>query len=106
MPTELEQQFHSAMLDIYQRTKSEVRYNATRFLSMVSEKGGYEAARTLLHASKVSDGFSVLWERKRLDLTVEAVVLNPEWHDLFSEVERNIAHQRLVERGYDPAGGG
>ncbi|HST52350.1 MAG TPA: hypothetical protein VLJ61_10110 [Pyrinomonadaceae bacterium] len=101
MPTELEQRFHSAMLDIYRRAKSEVGYNASRFLSMVSDQGGYEAARTLLHAPKVSDGYTALWERKRLDLTVEALILKSEWHDLFSNAERDIARRRLIEYGYD-----
>lgn len=89
------------MLDIYQRAKSEAGYNASRFLSMVSEQGGYEAARTLLHAQKVSDGYTALWERKRLDLTVEALILKPEWQDLFSNAERETARQRLTDYGYD-----
>ena len=89
------------MLDVYHRARSEAGYNATRFLSMVSDQGGYEAARTLLHAANVSDGYTALWERQRLDLTVEAVILKPEWHDLFSETERNIARERLVAYDYD-----
>ena len=101
MPTELKAQFHEAMLEIYRRAKSDAGYNATRFLGMVSEQGGYEAARTLIHASTVSDGYTALWERKHLDLTVEPLILKPEWHDLFSEVERNIARERLAEYGYD-----
>lgn len=100
MPTELEKNFHAAMLDVYHRAKSEAGYNATRFLSMVSDQGGYEAARILLHAANVSDGYSALWERKRLDLTVEAVILESEWHDLFSEAERKIARERLTAYGY------
>lgn len=102
MPTELEKRFHAAMLDVYQRAKTEAGYNASRFLSMVTEQGGYEAARTLIYAQNVSDGYTALWERKRLDLTVEAVILKPEWRDLFSELERDIARRRLAEYGYDP----
>jgi hypothetical protein len=105
MPTELEKRFHAAMLDVYQRAKTEAGYNASRFLSMVTEQGGYEAARTLLHASNVSDGYTALWERKRLDLTVEAIILRPEWQDLFSELERDIARRRLEEYGYIPTDG-
>ena len=41
-----------------------------------------------------------LWERKRLDLTVEAMILRPEWQALFSDVERRIAVNRLREYGY------
>jgi hypothetical protein len=101
MPTELEAQFHEAMLEIYRRAKSDAGYNANRFLGMVSEQGGYEAARTLIHASTVSDGYAALWERKHLELTVEALILKREWHGLFSEVERKIARDRLTEYGYD-----
>lgn len=71
---------------------------------MVTEQGGYEAARTLIHASTVSDGYTALWERQHLDLTVEAVILKPEWNDLFSEEERAIARQRLADYGYDVTG--
>jgi hypothetical protein len=101
MPTELEGQFHEAMLEIYRRAKSDAGYNATRFLGMVSEQGGYQAARTLIHASTVSDGYTALWERKHLELTVEALILKPKWHELFSEAERRIARERLAEYGYD-----
>lgn len=68
---------------------------------MVSDQGGYETARTLLHAPKVSDGYTALWERKRLDLTVEALILKAEWRDLFSNAEREIARKRLIEYDYD-----
>ena len=101
MSTKLETQFHEAMLEIYRRAKSDAGYNATRFLGMVSEHGGYEAARTLIQASTVSDGYTALWERGHLELTVEVLILKPEWHDLFSEEERNIARDRLTKYDFD-----
>ena len=100
MPTEAESQFNEAMLNIYRRAKVEAGYNATRFLSMVVERGGLETARYLLHAATVSEGYTALWERQRLDLTVEAMILRPEWQALFSDVERRIAVNRLREYGY------
>ena len=100
MPTEAESQFNEAMLNIYRRAKAEAGYNATRFLSMVVEHGGLETARYLLHAATVSEGYTALWERKRLDLTVEAMILQPEWQALFSDAERCIAVNRLREYGY------
>jgi hypothetical protein len=33
-------EFHEAMIDIYRRALSEAGYPATRFLSMVADKGG------------------------------------------------------------------
>jgi len=101
MKTGLLESFHAAMIEVYVRAKAEAGYTASRFLTMVTDQGGYQAARTLLHASSVSDGYTALWELKRLDLTVEAVILKPEWHDLFSEEERNIARERLTQYGYN-----
>lgn len=98
---EILNKFHATMVDVYRRAKEEAGYNATRFLRMVEEKGGYETARSLLYADTVSEGYTALWERQRLDLSVEAVVLQPEWACLFSDVERDIAKKRLKEYGYE-----
>ena len=47
-PTVAQEQFHRAMIDVYQRAKNEAGYNASRFLSMISEIGGLETAHVLL----------------------------------------------------------
>lgn len=99
------QQFDEAMLDTYRRARDEAGYHATRFLRMLSEQGGLETARTLLHAATVSDGYAALWERQRLDLTVEAVILDPQWTPLFTNEERRIARQRLAAYGFNVPGG-
>ena len=96
---ELERAFHHRMIEIYQAAKG-VGYNATRFLGMVSEHGGLGTARILLRANTVSDGYTALWERKRLDLTVEAVSLDPKWAPLFSEADLRVAAKRLRDYGY------
>jgi hypothetical protein len=100
MPSEIEAQFHEAMLTIYKRAKAEAHYPANRFLGMVVETGGLATARYLLHAEKVSDGYTALWERGRLDLTVEAMVLDAKWRPLFTDEERGIAVARLRLYGY------
>jgi hypothetical protein len=95
------------MLEVHGRAKSELGYNATRFLQMLHEHRGLETARILLHASTVSDGYTTLWERKRLDLTVEALILDPIYAPLFTDDERAIAKRRLKDYEYavdeDPA---
>jgi hypothetical protein len=93
--------FHGAMVDLYKRAKSEAGYNATYFLSMVSDMGGLETARYLLHTSEPSDGYEALWERGRLDLTVEAAVLKPRWRGLFSDQELATARDRLLAYEFD-----
>lgn len=85
MPSEIEAQFHEAMLNIYRRAKAEAHYTAARFLGMVVEMGGLPTARYLLHAEKVSDGYTALWERGRLDPTVEAMILDAKWRPLLTD---------------------
>jgi len=67
---------------------------------MVAERGGLETARYLLHAPGLSDGFTALWQCNRLDLTVEAHVIKPEWRGLFTEEEIAIAMGRLRALGF------
>ena len=89
--------FDEAMLQIYMRAKNEAGYSATRFYQMLHDHGGVETARRLL--PQMSEGFTQLWQRNRLDLTVEWLVLEQRWHALFSQAERDTARQRLLECG-------
>lgn len=91
--------FDNAMKEVYVRAKSEAGYNASVFLSMLSQHGGLDTARRLLASRHVSDGFVALWERGRLDLAVENVVLRDEFAPLFTDDERDLARQRLSEYG-------
>ena len=95
-----EKAFHDSMLSIYRQAKEECRYNATYFLRMVTEMGGLAAARALLHSNNPSDGFTALWEHKRLDLSVEYHVLLPQYRSLFTDEERAIAHRRLEQHEF------
>ena len=89
------------LLRIYQRAHSEANYTATRFLHMLHEHGGLETARILLHSANVSEGYTALWERGRLDLTVEAVIHdNPKWYPLFTQDQLAICRDRLKEYRY------
>lgn len=97
---DLEKEFDMAMWNIYRRAKIEAGYNATRFLQMLHERRGLETARSLLHAPNVSDGYTALWERGRLDLTVEALILLEQWHPLFTDEERKIVKGRLQEYNF------
>ena len=91
-PPDLVAAFDQAMMRIYVQAK-QVGYTANRFHQMLTEHGGVETARRLL--PQMSDGFTELWRRKRLDLTVEALVLQPRWESLFSANELDVARSRL-----------
>jgi hypothetical protein len=101
MVNPIDDTFHEAMLDIYRRAKSEAKYNAIRFLQMVTDHGGLRTAHMLINSANVSEGYTALWERGRLDLTVEAMILaNKEYQTLFTMEELAICRKRLKQYEY------
>lgn len=98
--TALENKFNEDMLNIYYTAKRKLKYNATRFLQLVAEKGGLKAAKQLIAKDGGTYGFEVLWENKRLDLSIEAHVLKPEYEPLFTDGEKSLCRKRLIEFGY------
>ena len=99
--SKLEEAFDTAMMEIYTRAKSEAGYTASIFYDMLLRNRGLLTAKQLINDSKESTGYTALWERGRLDLTVEAVVHdNVEWHLLFDSGELEKARARLAKYGY------
>ncbi|MFN3717361.1 MAG: hypothetical protein ACK4UW_00505 [Rhizobium rhizophilum] len=95
------EEFDAAMFDIYRRAKEEAGYNASLFLQMLTVKSGLATAKQLINAGKPSDGYTRLYEKGHLELTVEALVTeNPKWHGLFTSEELARARKRLIEYGY------
>ena len=98
---ETKRKFHIAMKEIYETAKRECGYNASRFIQMVAEKGGVVAAKQLICKSGGTDGFATLWEHGRLDISVEAYVLKDEYKELFTDDERKMCRERLLEFGFE-----
>ena len=97
--TAIKAEFHEAMLGVYRNAK-DIGYNASRFLRMLSESEGVDVAKKLIPS--MSDGFAKLWKLGRLDLSVEAVIVNtPKFHRLFSQNEIDMCRKRLADCGYD-----
>ncbi len=97
---QLENKFHSEMLNIYETSKKELKYNPTRFLQLVSKIGGIAAAKQLISKDDGTYGFGVLWEHSRLDLSVEVLVLREEFSTLFTKSEKKQCKDRLLQYGY------
>jgi hypothetical protein len=104
MKSDLEQKFEGAMFDIYRRAKTEAKYNATAFLGMLTNRGGLATAKALVNAPKQSDGFTALHLAGKLNLTVEALVVEElRWQSLFLSEEIEKARDRLEKNGYSPS---
>ena len=97
----LEDEFNERMQEVYRAGKREGKYSAPLFAELLKEQGGLETARRFIHSPDYHAGFTALWERKRLDLTVEAVIVSEaKWHSLFTAEEIEICRKRLREYGY------
>ena len=93
--------FNEGMYKIYRLAKEEANYNAKRFLHMLDEHGGLQTAHILLNSPTVSAGYTALWERGKLGLTVEALVYeNSEYQTLFSKEQLDVVKKRLKDYGY------
>ena len=97
----IEDIFHLAMIQTYHDAKKYCDYNPTRFYQKVIEKGGLAAAKEFLSSEKPQSGLTTLWECGRLDISMEAHVINPQFESLFTEDERETARKRLVDYGWE-----
>jgi hypothetical protein len=97
--SELEKQFHNAMIGVYENAKNH-DYFATYFKRMIDQYGGLGAAKRLLAKPGIQEGLMKLWELGQLDQSMEALVIQERFRSLFTKVEINEARRRLDELGY------
>lgn len=114
-PTEAEKALYQDLLSIYARAGAEVTYEtergevrpywAKRFLQAVkrSQKNDelFEFVVRLLQQDEPSRGFLILKKAGRLDLTVEALVVDPTkpYHVDFAPELVDVSRERLEEHG-------
>lgn len=87
-----------ALYSNYQRAGRDTKYWGFYFLRQLKRHGGLETAKRILGKSgKAGEtkGFLALLDAGRPDLSVEAVVLLPEFRPLFTAEEIAIAEKRL-----------
>lgn len=104
MQSNLEEQFHAAMLGIHeQAARLKPPYRATRFRQLVLSSGGKAAADQLLVPGNPTDGFTELFLRgpENLKLSVEYLVLQESWRPLFSDDQLAVARRRLRDMGVE-----
>ena len=59
-----------------------------------------KSAHYALSGNRISDGFNILASKGRLDLSLEALVIDKRFTQLFSDEEANNALMRLLDAGY------
>lgn len=96
----LENRFTQELTEKCEQAKNECKYSPTRFLQMVAKNGGVKTAKALLAKDQLSDGFEALQKCGRLDLSVEAVVVDKKYAELFTDDEVNRCFMRLCDCGF------
>ena len=66
----------------------------------VADADALKTAKRALSGSRLSDGFNLLAQKGRLDLSLEALVVDKQFTALFTDDEANEALMRLLEAGY------
>jgi hypothetical protein len=80
--------------------KLEAGYVWRRLKPMVRQYTAVGAAKRQVVKPGISPGFQKLKDAGRLDLTIEALVLRPEFAPLFSRAEREASRRRLAANGF------
>lgn len=104
MSDSLEKTFDAEMRNIYDEA-SKLGYRPTYFLRMIQQSGGVDAAKQLIDSPAPTEGFTRLFELRRLDLSVEAVALQKRFHTLFTEDQIKSASKRLKQFNYEVGDG-
>jgi len=66
----------------------------------VAAEEAMKNAHRCLSSHRESDGFTVLADKGRLDLSLEALAVSKQFTALFSDEEANNALNRLLDAGY------
>jgi hypothetical protein len=94
-----EAQFRDSLLESVSECRK-IGYVPKRFIGMVKTQNPFDVIANLLEATDVSEGFTTLWEKKRLDLSAEAIALHPRWRGKFRPDLLVKARKRLADVEY------
>ena len=69
-------------------------------LRPLTEADAMKTAHRYLSGNRESDGFQILADKGRLDLSLEALAVSKKFTELFNDDEANNALTRLLAAGY------
>ena len=99
---QLKKLFHQEIIDLYKMMIKSVKYKPTRLMDFINKYGGYEAAVKYISTESNVQDFAILWEKERLDLSVEALITKEKYRELFSEEILSFCDHKLKEYSYAP----
>lgn len=96
----LKNKFNEEILQAVEESKK-IGYIPTRFIQMLQLQGNnaFEVVSRLV-TKEATTGLEKLWEKGRLDLSVEAVMIKNEYRELFDSDVIKICEKKLKSCGY------
>lgn len=96
----LKEQFTQDLLAKMEQAKAIGCGTSAKTLQTITTKGGDELARFIFSREGASENFEKLAKAGRLDLSLEAQVVDNKYASLFSDDEVNYCFMLLVDEGY------
>ena len=96
---QLEQKFTVELLEQLSRAQQVSGVEETRLRQNVEKLGGVKAVQQMLAKNQENRQFQPLLKLKRLDLSVEALVIQGKYSSLFTDDEVNLCLNALLEGG-------
>ncbi len=98
--TLLQNKFNAEILEAIEGMKK-AKYNPTRFIRMLHQEkdNAFKVVQKLV-TKEVSSGLTELWNHNILNLSVEAIIIKPEYQTLFSPETISICKKKLKRLGY------
>lgn len=98
--TTLEKQFQEVLVANAEAAQKQCPCRMTRFLQTIEKFGGVKTAKEILRKGRLSDDFEVLQKAGLLKLTMEALVVDRHFAELFTDDEVNQCYEVLCENGF------
>ncbi len=96
----LEKQFEEALIKNCELAQKQCRCRLTRLLQNITKFGGVKTAKEILRKRRISDDFETLEQAGLIHLTMEALVIDKKYAELFTDEEVNSCYEVLCEHGY------
>jgi len=98
---DLEKMFITRLSEALDIMDKQYNYQPTILKKMVSQLGVRNAIRKLVNTPDPPKGLQILKNKGALNLSMEALILDDKWKDLFEEVDKENARKRLLQLGFD-----
>ena len=98
---QLKRELRERYISTYNECKK-FKYFPRAFLDMVvSNEDVVDITRKLIHKEGGTTGFTTLFENGRMDLSVERIILEPRYRELFTLDDLRAAFERLKQYEYN-----